>query len=330
MNDVSLSRRQLLAGGLGAGIAVSAGCLGFGNDTASGGTTTELTLSLRRRDDPLHSVYVDEREDHDSRWDAEALEAALNGEQYTTQHRKPFFARPNNPAYVIHEGTYYELGSVIVNEVSETHPVLRLFETEDATATPVNGNEDGPLPEADQRAVSIAHMAARARGNEGGFPVGLVQRGGYVYRNESAREESDLLAESGPAYVTYRDTTYAVEITNEQFHEAIYRPTAEPVAEDPDRMEAILRATLVGSQVSETDLSSDAQQILTKASAGDYSETYPFSDAFKDLLRALDKRPYIDGDIRNDAGVRANEDKLIKYEDTYYEESLRFTENPDE
>ncbi|MFW6265487.1 MAG: SAM-dependent methyltransferase, partial [Halanaeroarchaeum sp.] len=140
-----------------------------------------------------------------------------------------FFASPDDPAYVLHEGTYYQLGSVIVDEVSETYPVLRLFETEDTTETPVDGSENGGLPEADQHAVQIAHMAARAWGNEGGFPSGLVQRGGYVYRPETARTESELLTEDGPDYVTYRETTYAVEITREEFYEAIYRPTADPV-----------------------------------------------------------------------------------------------------
>lgn len=329
MHDGSLTRRQLLASGLAAGIGVSAGCVGFGSEPANEDAETELTLALTRIDGPLRERYVHERDAPDERWDEQALDAALNDERYTTQLRKPFFASPDDPAYVVHEDTYYQLGSVIVDEVTETHPVLRLFDPENDPETAIDGGEEGELPEADQRAVSIAHMAARARGNEGGFPSGLVQRGGYVYRNEAARDQSELLAEDGPDYVAYRDTTYEVEISREQFHEPVYRPTAEPVADDAERMETILVATFVGARVSQTDLSTAAQRIVTEASVDDYSETHPFSDAYTELLRTLDKRAYIDGNVRKDAGVDANENEMIQYEDAYYECFLRFNSKPD-
>lgn len=329
MYDVSLSRRQLLASGLAAGISVSAGCSGLTSNTGSEDSETELTLSLTQIDGPLRERYVHEPEDPDKPWDEQALDAVLNDEEYTTQLRKPFFARPDDPAYVVHDETYYQLGSIIVDEVTETHPVLRLFEAEDVPATAIDGGEDGELPESDQRAVHIAQMAARARGNEGGFPSGLVQRGGYVYRSEAARDESDLLAEDGPDYVTYRETTYEVEISREQFYEPVYRPTAEPVADDPEQMETILIATFVGARISQADLSTEAQRIISEARADDYSEPHPFSDAYTELLRKLNKRAYIDGNIRKDAGVTTNEKEMIQYEDAYYEYILRFTNKPD-
>lgn len=326
MRDFTPSRRQLLVSGVTAGLAATAGCLGLGDNATSDDAGTALTLSLTRIDDPLRSRYVHEPDDPGERWDEQALDAVLNDEQYTTQFRKPFFASPDDPAYVVDGGTYYQLGSVIVDEVTEIHPVLRLFETEDEPASPVDASEDGDLPEVDQRAVHIAHMAARARGNEGGFPSGLVQRGGYVYRRADVRGESDLLAEECPDHVTYRETTYTVEITREQFHEPVYRPTAEPVADGPERMEEILKATFVGPRVSQADLSSESQQIIFEARADDYSEIHPFSDAYEELLRALDKRAYIDGNVRKDAGVHASEKKMVQYEDAYYEYFLRFTD----
>jgi len=329
MHDSSLSRRHVLASGLAAGLSVLAGCGGVGSDTAAEGAETALRLSLAQVDGPLRERYVHERDDPDDNWDVQALDAALNNEPYTTQLRKPFFAGPDDPAYVLHEGTYYQLGSVIVDEVTEAHPVLRLFESEDDPETTIDGGEDGALPEADQRAIQIAQMAARARGNVGGFPSGLVQRGGYVYRSEAARDESDLLAEDGPDYVTYRDTTYEVEISREQFYEPVYRPTAEPVADGPGQMETILMATFVGTRVSQADLSTEAQRIISEARADDYSEPHPFSDAYTELLRKLDKRAYIDGNIRKDAGVSATEKEMVQYEDAYYEYILRFTNEPD-
>lgn len=93
-------------------------------------------------------------------------------------------------------------------------------------------------------------------------------------------------------------------------------------------MEAILRAALVGARVRENDLSSDARRILTDADADSYSETHPFSDAYEELLRAIDKRPYIDGNIRKDAGVGDGKE-LIQYGDTYYREYLRLDDGSD-
>lgn len=231
--------------------------------------------------------------------------------------------------YVVEEETYYQLGSVIVGERPETHPVLRLFAVEEITETPVDGSEEGDLPDPDRRAVQIAHMAARARGNAGGVPSELIQRGGYVYRSEEARTESDLLAEDGPQYVTYRGTTYMVDSTREQFFEPVYRPTAERVAEGPEQMEAVLRGTVLGPRISQADLSPEAHDVLEEARFDHYSETPPFSDAYTTLLRALNKRAYIDGNIQNDAGVRATHKDLLRYEDTYYDHVLRFVGDPD-
>lgn len=323
MQDIPLSRRQLLATGLAAGVTASAGCLGFRKDTGGGETKIVFTLSLARIDGPLRNRYVHEAADPDPRWDEQALEAARNGKTYRTAYRKPFFARSDDPAYVRHAEAYYQLRSVIVDEVTRTHPVLRLFEAEDPTATPVDGSREGTLPESDRRAVYRGHLAARARGNQGGFPSGLVERGGYVYRTESGRTESVLLAAEGPDYVTYRGTAYEVQITHEQFHEPVYRPTAEPVAEEPEQMESILRATFVDARVSQGTLSTEARRIITKAEANDYTETYPFSDAYEELLRVLEKRAFIDGSIENDAGLRSTRKELMQYDDAYYEHSLQ-------
>ncbi|TKX85900.1 hypothetical protein EXE43_11255, partial [Halorubrum sp. SS5] len=265
-------------------------------------------------------------------WDEAALDAVLAGERYTTRHRRPFFATPDDPAYVLDDGTYHRLGSVVVGEVAETYPVLRLYAVDDGeTATDgdggsaVDGGEGGDLPDADRRAVRIAYFAARARGNAGGYPVGLVERGGYVYRSEAARSESALLDENGPERVAYRETTYRVEIERERFHEAVYRPTAEPVAERPERMESILRARLVGPRIDPDALSSEARRIVDRAAIEEYGETHPYSDAYAELVRALDARHFLDGDVRNDGGVGEGREELIRYGDEYYERYLRIT-----
>ena len=334
MVELASSRRRLLAGALAGGIGAAAGCIGTDADDPSDGDGPELRLSLSRVDGSLRDRYVHGRDDPPEEWDEAALDDALADESYTTQGRKPFLASPDDPAYLLRDGTYYELGSVVVDEVAETYPVLRLFEVDsdgDSSAgdddgeSAVDAGEDGDLPEADRRAVHIAHFAARARGDAGGYPVGLVQRGGYAYRNETARAESVLLDDDGPDRVTYRDSTYRVEIERERFHEAVHRPTAEAIAESPERMEAVLRARLVGPRIASDGLSDEADRILRRAVGDEYGETHPYSDAYVELLRALHARPYIDGNVRKDAGVGEGREEMIRYGDDYYERYLRIT-----
>lgn len=334
MDGLTPSRRRLLAGAVAGGVGVVAGCLGTDEDDSSDGDGPELGLSLSRVDGSLRDRYVRDRDDPDERWDEAALDAALAGEEYATRRRKPFFASPDDPAYVREDGTYYRLGSVVVDEVAETYPVLRLFEADDESTgdgdeSAVDGGEDGPLPESDRRAVRIAHFAARARGNAGGYPVGLVERGGYVYRAAAARSDSELLADDGPDRVSYRDVAYRVEVERERFHEAVSRPTAETVASDPERMEAALRARLVGPRAEMDELSTDAERIVERAAVDEYRERHPYSEAYVELLRAIDARPYIDGNVRKDAGVGANEKEMIRYGDEYYERSLRVLADED-
>ncbi|TKX75478.1 hypothetical protein EXE46_03265 [Halorubrum sp. GN11_10-6_MGM] len=345
MDGLVSSRRRFLAGAVAGGLGAVAGCLGTGDGgEPSGGDGSALRLSLSRVDGSLRDRYVRDRDDPPERWDEAALDAALADERYTIRGREPFFASADDPTYVLDGETYYELGSVVVDEVAETYPVLRLFavdggddSTDDGDSTAdgdggsaVDAGEDGDLPEADRRAVRIAHFAARARGNVGGYPVGLVERGGYAYRSPSARDDSALLAGDGPDRVVFRDTTYRVDIEHERFHEAVYRPTAEAVAGSPDRMEAILRARLVGPRVAPDDLSPEARRIVERAAAEEYSETHPYSDAYVELLRAIDARHFIDGNIRKDGGLGVDSEEMIRYGEAYYERYLRLSEASDD
>jgi hypothetical protein len=321
-----LSRRGFLAAAATAGTAALAGC---GSVSGDGTPERELVLNLSRVDGTLRENHVTDLEATELPWDEAAFEAARNGEEYTTQYRKPFYADPEDPVYVLRDGTYYECGSVVVDEVTTTHPVLRLHSVDSTTATPADG--PGPaaasdLPEADQRAVRVAHRAARARDNAGGASWGIVQRGGYVFRDETAIADSELLAEDGPAQVTYRETVYEVDVTEERFHEPVYRATVEPVADSPERMEAILRARFVDARFTREDLSRDARDVLREAETADggYAETHSYSSGFEEVLRALHARAYIDGNIQKDAGGRHEGRSTIRYDGTYFDYTLRF------
>lgn len=327
----TLSKRQFLTAAA-AGTAALAGCGSISSDSTPG---RELALRLSREDGTLRENHVVDIDENDVSWEEAAFEAARNGERYTTQYHSPFYSTPDDPVYVLSNGTYFQCNSVVVDEVTTTHPVLRLGgvdessapATEGATATD-SGSDPVPaaeLPEADQRAVQIAHKAARARGNSGGVPWGLVQRGGYVFRNEDAVATSELLTAEGPARVTYRETVYDVAVTEETFHEPVYRATVEPVADSPEKMESILRATFVDAQFDREDLSRQARDVLREAENADgaYAEIHPYSSAYAEVLRALQARAYIDGNIQKDAGGRHDGRPMLHYDGTYFDYSLR-------
>lgn len=303
MNEFPSSRRDLLAGGLVTATAATAGCLGVfvREESNRGASASELELDLTREEGPLHESYVVDGDDPPEDWADGALTAAIAGAEFTTRYRKPFHARAEDPVYARHDGTYYELGSVIVDEVTERRPILRLSIVEEATDTSATSAEN--LPEGDRNAVRVAHMAARARDNVGGIPHGLVQRGGYVYRDPTTVEESVLLAGDGPGLIEYRDRVHEVSVARERFHEPVYRATAERVAESPERMEAILRARFVDARFDRDDLSDGARDVFRDATTETgHAESHPYSDGYAELLTAMHKRPYLDGNVEKDAG----------------------------
>ncbi len=333
MHTPKPSRRRLLAGGLAAVAGTIAGCLDgsvTGGPANDGDADRVLSLSLSDAGETLRDGAVVDPAETDTRWDDGAFAAARRGETHTTQFRTPFFSTPDDPTYAVHEGTYYRLSSVVVDEAAATRPVLRLFGVEDPETDEPEAADAEALPEGDRRAVEIAHFAARARDNAGGMPVGLVERGGYVYRDEEAVDASALLADDGPSRVTYRDIVYRVAVARERFYEPVYRAVAEPVAESPAEMEAILRARTVGARIDGDDLSADALEVIEAARHDGYEESHPYSDGYAEVLRAFHERPYLDGDVRNDGGVSESGADRIRYEDRYYDYRLRFLPAGDE
>lgn len=329
MTDLKPSRRRVLAGGLAAAAGAAAGCL---EGSVTGGPADDdegddrvLALTLDDAGDTLRDDAVVDLAAAGPRWDEAAFAAARDGERYTTQYRKPFPSATDEPTYAVHEGTYYRLRSVVVDEAEATRPVLRLFGVAESDAGDgADVVERSALPEGDRRAVRIAHFSARARGNPGGVPIGLVERGGYVYRDEESIDASDLLAANGPDRVAYRDGVYRIEVARERFYEPVHRAVAEPVAESPERMEAILRAHTVGARIGDGDLSTDARDVIETARHDGYEESHPYSDGYAEVLRAFHERPYLDGNIRKDAGWSESGSERIRYGDRYYDYRLRF------
>lgn len=314
------TRRQVIAAG---GVSVSAligGCTDLLGRRDERPVAT-LRLSLSAMDGPLRERYVEDLEATRPPWDEEAFAAALNGTAYTTRHHTPFLARGDDePTYALHDGTYYHLDSVVVGEETVTHPLLRLYEVGrvDSLSDPPEYVSKSSLPRPDKQAVQTAYFAARARDNVGGVPWGLVERDGYVYRDDEAVAVSSLLADDGPTHVEVRDTVYEVSVTRERFHEAIYRPDADPVAGSPAEMESILRAALLQARLSRDDLSDQERAILRDARGDGYSEQFPFSDAYESLLRKLDHWAYLDGNIEKDA-IEDDTSHVLLYNDRYYE-----------
>jgi hypothetical protein len=323
------NRRRFLASGAVAALLSLSGCLGvLGSDGSDGdGDGGERRLQLRLSDapTPLRSEYVVDFAETERQDDAAAFDAALAGETYTTQHRTPFGSRPDEPQYARHEGAYYRLGSVVVNERAVTHPVVRLSAVASADADDAPAAVDADdLSEADRTVVHVGHVAARARDNEGGVPWGLVQRGGYVFRDDAAAEGSRLIGDDAPSHVAYRGTVYTVEVSRERFHEPVYRATVDPVAESPERMEAILRAQFVDARLSGDALPAEARALLLEARGEGYAESHPYSDAYRAVLTGLHARAYLDGDIERDAHAGEPGGGVVRYDGTHYDYRLRF------
>jgi hypothetical protein len=106
----------------------------------------------------------------------------------------------------------------------------------------------------------------------------------------------------------------------------VYRATVTPVAESPDRMEAILRATFVDARLTRESLSADAREVIETARADGYEETHPYSAGYEEVLRRFHRRAYLDGDVEKDAGVRDDRRRMVQYDDVYYDYRLRFAE----
>lgn len=328
MPSSQLTRRDVLTGG---GLFLTAtlgGCSQLPSSD-SGASSRRLALSVSPLDGPLRDRYVVDLTETRPPWDEAAFDAAVNGSAYTTQYHTPFFARDDDhPTYAERDGTYYRLDSLLVGEETVTHPVLRLY-----TVGRLDGLDDVPeyvphseLPEVDQRAVEIAHFAARARGNTGGVPWDLVERGGYVYRDEGAIAASELLDDSGVAHVEHRETIYEVAVAREPFHEPVYRAAVDPVADSESEIERILQAALLDARLTREQLSSGERDILIRAIDDSYGESYPYSEAYESLLKKLDYWAYIDGDIENDAIESKLQRRHLRYDDRYFSYTLRFVE----
>ncbi|WP_082677641.1 hypothetical protein [Haloferax sp. Q22] len=327
MPSETTTRRRLLATGGALLTATFSGCSQLRPESET--DARQLVLSLSPLDGPLRERYVVDLTETRPPWDETAFNITLDGEEYTTQHHTPFLARGDDtPTYARRNGTYYHLDSLVVGEETVTHPVLRLFEVgrPDELETVPDHVTHSSLPEADQRAVRIAYFAARARGNAGGVPRGLVQRDGYVYRDDDAAGASDLLEEAGPSHVEYRDAVYEVEVTRETFHEAVYRADVDPVADSASEVETVLRASLLDARVTRADLSQAEREILREATVESYRESYPYSTAFASLLKRLGHWSYLDGNVEKDAGVETgSERRFLLYDERYFTYGLRFT-----
>jgi hypothetical protein len=64
--------------------------------------------------------------------------------------------------------------------------------------------------------------------------------------------------------------------------------------------------------------------VIREARNGGHRETHPYSAGYREVLRALHRRPFIDGDIQKDAGVEQDGRRMVRYDGAYYDYRLRF------
>jgi hypothetical protein len=316
------SRRKVLGALGGLGIPVLAGC----SDGLNQQTASALGLELQKLDSPLRDQYLQDLNETRPPYDEVAFREALAGnESYTTQFRKPFRTRDGEPSYTKHNGTYYHLDSYVVDTERVSRPVLRLHtvgDVDELSNLPSYVNQSS-LPDADDHAVRIAHMAARARGNEGGGPGEIIQRGGYVYRGSKIIDESRLLRDDGPSHVRYRDRIYRVNVTREAFREPIYSPDVDPVAESAQQLERAVQGAIVDTYLERSELSQEQRSILREAQSDtSYEADFPLSDPAAELLRKMNQRAYIDGNVEGDA-LDTDRYYTLLYDGEYYRYTLR-------
>ncbi|MFB6170887.1 MAG: hypothetical protein ABEJ23_00010 [Haloarculaceae archaeon] len=306
----SSTRRTVLAAVGSAGAAALAGCADLGSRSRR-----SYALDVDRLDHPIGAYarwQPDDGTDHP--WAAErraAWEAAVTGERYTTYGYPPL----PDEEYTEREGRYYRLHVDVTGSERIERSVLRLrwvgrAEDADVDAVPYEG-----LPPLDRRAVVPAYVAARARENGGGAPWAVVERGGAVYRHLDDAE-SELAPTPGHAYVAVHGTVLAVEVSQERLVEPAYTATATQVADSPAAFERVADAALVDVRLAPRDLSAAARDLLVRTVGGDaYREETPLSEAYRDLLAALDLRELLAlspdacrGEVRNDRYLRFDGD----------------------
>ena len=115
-------------------------------------------------------------------------------------------------------------------------------------------------------------------------------------------------------------------MSRERFYEPIYRATAEPVAESPERVEAILRAQFVDVRLDGDDLSGEARSLLRDAMGEGYEESQPLSETYRTVLVGLHARAYLDGNVGKDAYVEDPGVGMALYDGSYYRYRLRFVD----
>lgn len=109
----------------------------------------------------------------------------------------------------------------------------------------------------------------------------------------------------------------------------LHQPDVEPVTESDARLERILEAQLVDARLNPNSLTQAERRIVQQAQHDGYEASHPFPKELDSLLRKLDERAYIDGNISKDALVDADDRSVLKYGREYFDYRLRLVPGDD-
>jgi hypothetical protein len=212
-------------------------------------------------------------------------EAAANGSA-TAYGYEPF---ESERTHVLADGTYYRVTAEDAGTGDAERPVLVVEPVENAT-------DAVPLERYDGHAVE---MIDPLLGEEGGTrPLRPNDPG------------TDALLPS-PTYenVTRQGETYRLRVEQRTVESRAYRVTVEAVADEEAAYGSYVREELAAT-LDPATLPDGARKVLAEAVEDAYTESDPYSDAFRAVLEAAREGARVDGE--------ASRSHLVVYDDTVY------------
>lgn len=238
-----------------------------------------------------------------------ALADVLPDGRHTTYGFRPV---PDD-AYVEHDGTYFQLATVVTGRKEMERTLVRVDpvarDDVPADALLVEGL-DRPVA----RVVKILHANTQSGGRTGGST--LLRGDAYVVRRPAEREGRLGSGALDGRVVTMTDSgafAYRLAVTRERITETAYTTLAVEVASSREQFREVVFGSRIDAELAPADLSPDTRECLTSAiSRDEYSETEPLSDGYVALLSALGLRGV-------DAAVNG---KRLWYDGEYYRYGL--------
>jgi len=254
----------------------------FGDDDAA----PEYTLTVDSVDaSPVeHALYEPDDDALFGDPARAALDAILPDGRYTTYGYEPL---PND-AYVTHEGTYYQLATVVTGRRAMDRTLVRLDPVPDEQV-PEDAVLIDSLNRPSARALKILHSYTRTDGETS--TADLLRGDAYVLRRPAERESRLATGELDGRVVTMTEGgawAYRVRVARERIVETAQTALAIEVADSREGFREVVFGSRIDAELAPESLSAAVRDRLDRAIAREtYAETAPLSEPFDILLDRL-------------------------------------------